>query len=334
MDTYSEYIVSFSIPQERINQFELLIGFHPLEKRFFSEEEERLFCRFLQFVDQNTLSKCDYKEKYQKVAKLYLEEFPELRHFEYNEDITKYLWRNYIDYFEVIELGYLFPKQINYDWEKHKNSILIENKRIRDEINQKTDDKLKGTGHIAWTINIPVNSFVGDLIEQLSGISKEIKEHYSLLDYPSGLIARYLKDNDISKVLTPRQFEEFIGKIFESEGWKIQITKKTRDGGKDLIATKFDSIGNKHLAYIEAKRYKDKNVIGVGFLKQFFATILIDNVAKGFFVTSSAFSKPTIRLISENEICSTRIQLMDRIELQKKINYLAQNELTPYLMGK
>lgn len=334
MDIYSEYIASFSIPRERINQFELLIGFHPLEKRFFSEREDRLSCRFLQFVDQNKLTECDYFESYQKLAKLYIDEFPELRNYKHNEDIIKYLWQNYIEHFDIIELGYLFPNQINDRWEKHKDRIIIENKKIRDEINQKTNKKLKGTGRIACTVNIPLNGFVGDLIEQTSGISKEIKEHYSLLDYPSGFIAKYLKSNDISKVLTPTQFEEFVGKIFEAEGWSIQLTKKTRDGGKDLIATKLDSVGNKHLAYIEAKRYKEKNVIGIGLLKQFFATILIDNVEKGFFVTSSAFSKPAIKLISDNEICSTRIQLMDRIKLQEKINNLAQNELTPYLMRK
>ncbi|WP_020614781.1 restriction endonuclease [Sediminispirochaeta bajacaliforniensis] len=332
MSIYSEYIASFSIPRERINQFELLIGFNPLEKRFFTEEEERLCVRALQFVDRSFLLEDAHNFSYQKLAKLHLKEFPEIESLINQENIIEKLWEKYIDFFDIAELGYIFPQQINTEWEKQKAIVIEKNNELRSEIDKRTVENLKGSGRIAWTLNIPGNGFLGRLIEEKSGITKQIKENYSIVNYPSGLIARYLLDKNIPRALTPRQFEEFVGKVFETEGWVIKLTKETRDGGKDLIATKFDNFGNKHLAYIEVKRFNEKNKIGIELVKQFFATLLIDKVSKGFFVTSSAFTKPTINLISDNEICSTRIQLMDRIKLQEKINEIAQKELTPYLM--
>lgn len=44
------------------------------------------------------------------------------------------------------------------------------------------------------------------------------------------------------KRMSPRDFEFFVAEIFEKLGFSVRITQATRDGGKDIIATKADPI--------------------------------------------------------------------------------------------
>lgn len=66
-----------------------------------------------------------------------------------------------------------------------------------------------------------------------------------------------------------RIFEELIAEIFNGFGYSIELTKKTRDGGKDIIALKKKN-GKDEKILIECKHWKDKvdvkairNLVGV-----------------------------------------------------------------------
>lgn len=43
--------------------------------------------------------------------------------------------------------------------------------------------------------------------------------------------------------LSPREFEEVVAEIFRSNGFHVDLTKRTRDGGKDIIAIHTDKLG-------------------------------------------------------------------------------------------
>lgn len=55
--------------------------------------------------------------------------------------------------------------------------------------------------------------------------------------------------------LHPRKFESLIYTLYSAMGYHSELTDYTRDGGKDVIATK-DSGHGKEILYIECKRYK------------------------------------------------------------------------------
>lgn len=56
--------------------------------------------------------------------------------------------------------------------------------------------------------------------------------------------AEYLLEYNREKIkrMSPREFELFVADIFEQLGFSVKITQATRDGGKDIIATKADPI--------------------------------------------------------------------------------------------
>src|SRR5258708_40197380 len=53
--------------------------------------------------------------------------------------------------------------------------------------------------------------------------------------------------------LTPRQFEELIAEIWSRFGYEVELTARTRDGGRDIIAIR-RSVEASYRHLIECKR--------------------------------------------------------------------------------
>lgn len=127
----------------------------------------------------------------------------------------------------------------------------------------------------------------GELIDEkptnliITNIDEEIKNYFK--KFPEKLYD-----------LNPRKFEELIASIFKDLGFEVELTKATRDGGRDIIAsirTKITSI----LTYIECKRYKANSKIGVGLIREVIGVHSINKPAKSIIVTTSFFTKDAIK---------------------------------------
>lgn len=65
--------------------------------------------------------------------------------------------------------------------------------------------------------------------------------------------------------MSSRDFELFVAEIFEKRGFSVKITPKTRDGGKDIIATKADPIP--YTLIIECKHWGETHKVDVGVVR-------------------------------------------------------------------
>lgn len=101
-----------------------------------------------------------------------------------------------------------------------------------------------------------------------------------------------LKENpDEIKLISPRKFEYLIGDILKNQGWQVEITPQTRDGGKDIIATTMIS-GMKILLAVECKRWREDRPVDIDTVRSFMYTVRDDLRAnKGMIATTSYFSK-------------------------------------------
>ena len=106
--------------------------------------------------------------------------------------------------------------------------------------------------------------------------------------------------------MTPYEFETFMARYFRGEGFVVQQTKKTNDGGKDLILHK-----NGQLYYVEVKRYSKSNGIQRPLIQKLVGACYPVK-ARGIFVTTSYFSKGAI-----DEARRSNIQLIDGQRLIK-----------------
>ena len=97
---------------------------------------------------------------------------------------------------------------------------------------------------------------------------------------------------DIYK-LPSRSFEELIATLLEEQGWEVNLTGQTRDGGRDVLAYLNTDIG-KLLCLVETKRYKPSNPVGVGLVRTLYGTVEHEQANVGLLVTSSRFTKDAL----------------------------------------
>lgn len=93
--------------------------------------------------------------------------------------------------------------------------------------------------------------------------------------------------------MTPRNFEELVAELLEREGFKVNLTKQTRDGGKDIFVAQKNRLGN-FLYYVECKQYAPENPVGVNLVRELYGTISADRATAGLLVTSSYFTSDAI----------------------------------------
>lgn len=115
--------------------------------------------------------------------------------------------------------------------------------------------------------------------------------------------------------IKPREFEELMAELFRHNGFEVELTKETRDGGKDIIAIKsLNGFYNKYL--VECRRFSTKRIIGIDVVDRLVRVVQKNNANKGIIATTSYFSRD-VRKMPE---VPTLISLLDNPDIFKWIN--------------
>ncbi|MDB6021087.1 MAG: hypothetical protein JWQ04_944, partial [Pedosphaera sp.] len=75
------------------------------------------------------------------------------------------------------------------------------------------------------------------------------------------LAASLLQQGKFLSEMNWRDFEKLVGEWLESEGWKVQVTRASKDGGIDVIAEKSDTVLGDVRALWQAKKYGAANKV-------------------------------------------------------------------------
>lgn len=113
--------------------------------------------------------------------------------------------------------------------------------------------------------------------------------------------------------LDPWGFEGFVADIFRQHGYDVDVTQRTRDGGKDIVAS-FEKGGILYNTYFECKQYAPNRPVGAKYVRELFGKMNMEHIDKGVIVTTSYFTRDAIR---EAEETNGRIQLIDFKKLQQ-----------------
>ncbi|MBB6271903.1 HJR/Mrr/RecB family endonuclease [Pedobacter cryoconitis] len=116
--------------------------------------------------------------------------------------------------------------------------------------------------------------------------------------------------------LTPREFEEMTAELLEKRGYNVDLTKATRDGGKDLIVAQHSDLGN-FVYYVECKQYRSDRPVGVNLVRELAGAVWADRVTAGIVITSSYFSPEAIEF--SNQI-KHQMNLVDFVKLRDWLN--------------
>jgi hypothetical protein len=90
--------------------------------------------------------------------------------------------------------------------------------------------------------------------------------------------------------IDPRFFEELVASIYAELGYKVILTKRTRDGGRDIIClTHKDGMNVKLI--IECKRYAAHRKISVSQVRSLFGVSQSERVTQALLATTSRFTE-------------------------------------------
>lgn len=123
-------------------------------------------------------------------------------------------------------------------------------------------------------------------------------------------VLKFLSENpDALYQLSGNDFEIVMSEIYSRLGYDVTRTQATRDGGKDIIIRRTDTLGD-FIYYVECKKYAAQRPVGVGIIRNLLATVNTDRVNGGILATTSFFTKPARRFVLDNQ-WSFQIQMHD-----------------------
>ena len=108
------------------------------------------------------------------------------------------------------------------------------------------------------------------------------------------------------------EFEHYIAELLRKHGFIVEETKKTGDGGIDLLAFSNEML-YKGKYVIQCKRWS--GTIGAKEVRDLYGVVLSENANKGLFITNSFFSEQAISFSD-----GKNIELIDRSRLFELIN--------------
>lgn len=124
------------------------------------------------------------------------------------------------------------------------------------------------------------------------------------------------QDPNLARKLPPRKFEEIVAEILSKQGYEVELTSASRDGGFDICAARQDGLG-KFLYLVECKRYVPPNKVGVEIVRSLHGVIQANRATAGAIVSTSFFTAGAKNYQREMQ---HQLHLHDYLALQKWIN--------------
>ena len=127
-------------------------------------------------------------------------------------------------------------------------------------------------------------------------------------------LIRLLRDNPAGmRGLSPRRFEYLVAALLERQGFEIEMTPETRDGGFDMYAAQKTGLG-RFLCLVECKRYCPPHKVGVSVVRSLYGVVQAKRASAGVIASTSFFSADAIEARSAIE---HQMNLRDFTDLQE-----------------
>ena len=126
------------------------------------------------------------------------------------------------------------------------------------------------------------------------------------------LIARLHKYPDDLRTIDRRKFEELVAELFVGFGYEVELTQRTRDGGKDIIAIRKAEVDTRFL--IECKRPDPGTPVRVSAVRELFGVKTDDGASKAILATTSYFT-PDAKLFFEKHRWELEPRDFDALQL-------------------
>lgn len=112
------------------------------------------------------------------------------------------------------------------------------------------------------------------------------------------LVEYFARHPQEMKSMDRRKFEELIAEIFDGFGYEVELTQRTRDGGRDIIAVRRREVHTRYL--IECKRPDPGNPVGIRPVRELFGVKTDEKATKAILATTAYFSRDALLFFDRN----------------------------------
>jgi hypothetical protein len=148
--------------------------------------------------------------------------------------------------------------------------------------------------------------------------------HVTARGINDALIDALVKQPELMYKLSTRKFEELVAELYEREGFEVELTQASKDGGVDIYVVQRAPWGSS-LTIVDCKRKRADRPVKVGLIRQLYGTVMEKNASVGVMATTSYFTKGAKALQEEHP---HRLGLQDFISIQDMLKR-AQGEASP-----
>ena len=143
---------------------------------------------------------------------------------------------------------------------------------------------------------------------------------------------RQLTDELLTKIreIDPYRFEEVVADLLTAMGYgQLTVTQKSNDGGIDAVVNE-DKLGLDKIL-VQAKRYKEDNIVNELAIRNFAGALATRNVKKGIFVTTSSYSQKAIEAVAGMQVVLVDGDTLAKLMIDNNIG--TSIEKTFYIRG-
>lgn len=131
---------------------------------------------------------------------------------------------------------------------------------------------------------------------EASSNEQSILEIVSLFDRE--LIRQLAREPHQLQTMGRRDFERLVAELFDGFGYEVELTQRTRDGGKDIIAIKRREVEVKFL--IECKRPDPGNPVAVSTVRELLGVKVDDGASKAILATTTYLSPDARQFVNKH----------------------------------
>lgn len=172
-----------------------------------------------------------------------------------------------------------------------------------------------------WDAGVDVRLLYSDPVSQISSEQRDELVRVSRFQWDRIIVELQRRPEHLFSV-DPQRFEELIAELLDRDGMEVQLTPRSSDGGKDIIA-RMDTPLGKHLYYVECKRYSRENPVGVQLVRQLYGVVSAAGATAGLLVTTSNFTKNAVAFTQSTNV-QNRLSLKDYGSIVDWLNKHAQ----------
>ncbi len=113
----------------------------------------------------------------------------------------------------------------------------------------------------------------------------------------SKLISDIARNPEMLREISPREFEGVVAELLAANGYHVQLTPPTRDGGYDVMAVRKDALGMETTTLVECKRYAQGRKVPVSVVRGLYGVKSLLGVSSAVLVTNSQFSEDARKFV-------------------------------------